>query len=192
MSSLIDARPARLRDTEFFAMVESGAFGDRRVYLWNGRLCEKMAKSTQHAFVNERISRAVRALLPDTWETWHENPVHLGRWHVPLPDFAVVRGPLDRYRDRGPEPADVGLVVEVAVTSLKADLGKRADRYAQFGVPSYWVADVGKGQIVEHRRLVVTAGVASYGDVRRLGASDEVELALGGAAVGRIPMTDIF
>jgi hypothetical protein len=47
MSSLIDARPARLNDREFAAMVESGAFGERRVYLWNGRLCEKMAKSTR-------------------------------------------------------------------------------------------------------------------------------------------------
>ena len=151
-----------------------------------------MAKSAQHALVNERISRAVRALLPDDWETWHDNPVHLGRWHVPLPDFADVRGPLDRYRDSGPGPADVGLIVEVAVTSLKADLGKRADRYAEFGVPCYWVADVGKGQIVEHRGPAGPRGAASYSEINRRSAGDEVELVLSGISVGRIAMADIF
>jgi Uma2 family endonuclease len=140
----------------------------------------------------ERISFAVRSLLPRDWETWHSNPIHLGPSHVPSPDFAVVRGPLDRYRDRGPEPSDVGLIVEVAVTSLKADLGKRADRYAEFGVPCYWVADVGKRQIVEHRSLSGPPGAASYGEINRRGAGDEVELILGGIAVGRIPMADIF
>lgn len=46
MSPLIDARPARLTAAEFFAMVESGAFGERRVFLGDRRLCGKTAKTT--------------------------------------------------------------------------------------------------------------------------------------------------
>jgi Uma2 family endonuclease len=189
---LIDARPARLRDTEFIAMVESGAFGDGRVYLWDGRFCEKMAKIPQPAFVNERISRAVRALLSHDRETWHQNPVHLGRRHVPLPDFAVVRGPLERYLDHEPEPPNVGLVVEVAVTSHKADPGSRAERYAEAGAPCYWVADVNQGEVAEHHGPGPVGVPSEYADVRHHGPGDEIELALDGAAIGRIPTASIF
>jgi Uma2 family endonuclease len=192
MSSLIDARPARLTAAEFFAMVDSGAFGDRRVYLWNGRLCEKMAKSRSHAYITERIDRAVKAVLPATWETWHENPVHLGRRYVPLPDFAVVRGPLEQYQRRDVEPSDVGLIVEVAVTSLKVDLEKRSARYAEFGIPCYWVADVAKKQIVEHRGPRLGRGTPSYDEVRRLGIGDEAGLVLDRVEVGRVAISDIF
>ena len=59
-------------------------------------------------------------------------------------------------------------------------------------MPCYWVADVGKGQIVEHRGPGAPSGVASYGDVRHHGPGDEVELILDGVAVGRIPIADIF
>ncbi len=192
MSSLIDARPARLSDTEFFAMVESGAFGDRRVYLWNGRLCEKMAKTNAQAFVAVRIAKALAAILPPGWDVWQESPIHLGTRHVPLPDLAVIRGPEERFRNATPGPFDAALVVEVAVSSLSVDLGKRAAAYAKAGVSCYWVADVAHGRIVEHRGPGVRAGVASYGVVRHHGPGDEVELVLDGAPVGRIPLSGIF
>lgn len=192
MTSLIDARVTDLTAEEFSVLIEAGAFGDRRVFLWAGRVCEKMAKSKAHAFVAERVSVAVRSLLPPDRMTWHENPIRLGRKHVPLPDFSVVRGPLGRYRRKNPAPADVGLVVEVAVTSLAADLGKRAARYARAGVPCYWVADAVNRRIIAHRRPRVVDGVASYTAVERLEVRDEVELDLAGVVVGRIALSEVF
>jgi Uma2 family endonuclease len=192
MASLIDARVTDLTAEEFSVLLEAGVFGDRRVFLWAGRVCEKMAKANAHAFVAERISKAVGRLLPADWETWHENPIRLGRKHVPLPDFSVVRGPLDRYRRRNPQPDDIGLVVEVAVTSLAADVGKRAARYARSGVPCYWVADAVNRQIIAHRGPRVVGAVASSAAVERVSVGDEVELELAGVAIGRIALADVF
>lgn len=77
MPSLIDARVADLTGDEFSAMVEAGVFGDRRVFLWDGRACVKMAKTTVHGFVGFRIARAVTAILPPGWDVWHEEPIRL-------------------------------------------------------------------------------------------------------------------
>ena len=111
---------------------------------------------------------------------------------MPLPDFSIIRGPLDRYRRRWPGPEDVGLVVEVAVTSLAADLGKRASRYARAGVPCYWVADAVNRRIIAHGRPRVVDGVASYATVECLEFGDEVELALADVVVGRVALAEIF
>ena len=184
MTSLIDARVADLTGDEFSAMVEAGVFGDRRVFLWNGRVFEKMAKTTVHGFVGFRTAKAITAILPPGWAVWHEEPIRLGATYVPLPDLAVLRGPEDRYRSRHPEPEDVGLIVEVAVTSLAKDLGEQAAEYARAGVASYWVADVPNSRIIAHRDPRVEGEVASSGSVVRRGIGDEIELILDGVGVG--------
>jgi hypothetical protein len=48
--------------------------------------------------------------------------------------------PADRTRRR--HPASALLVIEVAVTSLAIDLGRKAALYAAADVPEYWVVDV--------------------------------------------------
>jgi len=47
--------------------------------------------------------------------------------------------PAGRYRQAHPERAL--LVVEVAVSSLRIDLGEKARRYAAAGFPEYWVIE---------------------------------------------------
>jgi hypothetical protein len=52
----------------FSRMVESGLIPrDRRVFLSNGRLYEKMAKTKAHGYVGAAINRAVNRRLPDGW-----------------------------------------------------------------------------------------------------------------------------
>ncbi len=192
MSTLISSRLARFDATEYFAGLEAGIYGDRRVFLWGGRLCEKMAKTKAHAFVEGTLSDALRAIVPAPWIVRGETPIRLGGKYVPLPDLLIVRGPWAGYRDRRPTPADVGLVVEVAVTSRAKDLGPQAAKYARAGVACYWVADVVHRRIVEHRVPRVEEGVASYEIVREHGVGDHIELILDGAVVGRVAVSDLF
>jgi Uma2 family endonuclease len=192
MTTLISARPARVDADEFFATIEAGVLGDRRVFLWGGRIFEKMAKTKAQAFVAFRIAKRISAALPDGWDVWHENPVRLDKKNVPLPDLAVLKGPDEQYRDRRPEPGDVGIIVEVAVTSLTKDLGPQAAKYARAGVPCYWVADVARRRIVEHRGPKVEEGVGSYETVRELGPGNEIDVILDAAAAGRIAVSDLF
>ncbi len=46
---------------------------------------------------------------------------------------------------------DAKLVIEVSDSTLKDDLGKKAQLYAANGIPEYWVIDLGAKETVVHR-----------------------------------------
>lgn len=58
---------------------------------------------------------------------------------LPQPDIAI--GPRIASGERAPR--DAVLVIEVADSSLRFDLGRKAQIYAKAGVPEYWVLDIG-------------------------------------------------
>ena len=114
-------RPVEFTADQFFGMIEAGLFEPgRRLFLWGGRIYEKMAKSVERTPSSRRGSPASLTLrLPDGWIVWAENPIRLDESHAPLPDIPVVRGDGAEYvrSGRHPAAADVGLIVEVAVTN---------------------------------------------------------------------------
>src|SRR5436190_17903754 len=76
----------------FSRMVESGLIPqDRRVFLLNGRLYEKMAKTKAHGSVGASINMALVPQLTAGWSLWPESTIALDPTNAPLPDFAVVR-----------------------------------------------------------------------------------------------------
>ena len=83
-----------------------------------------------------------------------------GRQSVPQPDIAWVR-PRD-YAASRPQAGDALLVIEVAETSLRYDLGEKAAVYAAGGVPEYWVVD----PAAEVVRRLRTPGMAAYAERR--------------------------
>jgi Uma2 family endonuclease len=65
-------------------------------------------------------------------------PLAAGEYSEPEPDIAVV--PIDEPRDRHPQRALH--VIEVADSTVRLDLGRKARIYAAAGVPVYWVIDL--------------------------------------------------
>jgi Uma2 family endonuclease len=189
MTTVTASRVAKVSDDEYFAMVEAGVFGDRRVFLWGGRLFEKMAKTKAHVYLEGTISDALRAVALDPWIVRGENPLRLGGRYVPLPDVVVVRGPWSRYRDRRATPDDVGLVAEIAVTSLAHDLSVQAAVYARAEVACYWVVDALHRRVIEHRGPCPDG---TYATVREHGPGDHIDVVLAGALAGRIAVADLF
>jgi Uma2 family endonuclease len=149
----VEVMPYPITSDVYFQMIEQGLIPqDRRVFLWGGRLYEKMAKTKAHSAVqNAFIGALARRLGPGLF-VGAENPVRLDVTHVPLPDVVVARGaPLDYFDTRYPEGRDVALVVEVAVSSLPEDLGVRLLRYAAaLPLAVYVVADVRHRQVLVH------------------------------------------
>ena len=65
-------------------MVESGLIPqDRRGFLLDGRLYEKMAKTKAHGSVGAAVTRAVDRRLPDDWSLWPESTVVLDPTNAP-------------------------------------------------------------------------------------------------------------
>jgi hypothetical protein len=187
--------PVDLTSDLFFEMIEAGLFTpDRRVFLWGGRLCEKMAKTTAHAITSVMIYNTLSRRLPADWLLWPENPVALDARHAPLPDVTVVRGPVELYarERRHPRADDVGLIVEIAVSSLAKDLGERAEKFARALVSNYWVADVRNHRIIAHTGPEIIAGVGCYSRVSEHGLAEDIPLVLDGREVARLPVAELL
>lgn len=80
---------------------------------------------------------------------------------MPEPDIAVTAEP----EGEGLIPlSSLALIVEVADTTLRTDLGRKAKIYAREGVAEYWVVDVRKALI--HQLWAPVDGV--YAERREL------------------------
>ena len=56
-------------------MVEAGVYGPSDpVFLWDGRLVEKMSKGHPHSFTSMSLLYILVRMLPDGWHVTHELP----------------------------------------------------------------------------------------------------------------------
>ena len=128
---------------QFYALVDSGSFADRRVELVGGRIVEKEPMGPQHGRAIRRIAAAYRQNLTaqgvdDRYEVMQQSGFAMPDGGVRLPDIAVVTAEDADRSDANPSFAF--LIVEVARTSLEKDLAK-AVQYAQVA-QEYWVVDL--------------------------------------------------
>jgi Uma2 family endonuclease len=205
MSTAIEAAPPRTSSGDVpydltiylvSRMVEMGLIPkDRRIYLRDGRLYEKIAKTRAHGYVGAAVTRAVDRRLPDGWSLWPESTIVLDPTNAPLPDFAVVRGahPLDfAAPERYPGPGDIGLLIEVAVTSLHDDLTTALEHYARARIPAYWVVDVPGRRILVHTEPRVVDGRGEYARIETYRPGQALPLVLDGQEVARIPFDELL
>ncbi len=193
-----EAMPYRLTADDYFRMVDDGILPhDRRVWLWEGRLYEKMAKKTlPHAVAFSKVVSALAQVLPPGWCLWPENPITVASDKVPLPDLTIIliRGEPDddKRRGRRPEPSDVGLVIEIAGTSLRVDTGPTLEEYARAFLPVYWVLDLVGRRVLACRQPVVEGGRGRYDSVESFGPDQSLPLLLDGREIIRIPVRDLL
>ena len=102
-------KAAAITVDEYERMIEDGTIGeDDPIELIEGRLVAKMTKKPDHMSSSGRARRAIESVLPSGWHARVEGPVRIpSRDSEPEPDLAVVRGEIDDYEDRHPDPADV-------------------------------------------------------------------------------------
>ncbi len=80
--------------------------------------------------------------VPSGWDLREEKPVRIPDFDEPEPDLAVVSGTRDDYADHHPGPGDIGLLVEVAESSLAWDRGAKLAAFARAGVSVYWIVNL--------------------------------------------------
>lgn len=132
-------------------MVEAGVLGeDPHVELIEGELIHMSPQSTLHVVASRWLMRRMfRELDPNVWTVTAQAPAVLERHSAPEPDIYVFPASI---RDRDLRGPDIALVVEVAVSSLAFDLGRKAGLYARHGVQEYWVVDAEARRFVVHRQ----------------------------------------
>src|SRR6266702_825880 len=111
--------PARERISvdEYHRMIDQGMFDNRRVELLDGVVVEKMTHNPPHDGTIQLVEVALAPARPAGWCVRIQSSVTLST-SEPEPDLCVAWGNQRTYLSRHPGPADIGLVVEVADSSL--------------------------------------------------------------------------
>lgn len=146
----VDAEPYRLPLTvrDFLLLDEAEAFaGVGQVELIGGEIFKMAPLHRPHARIVPLLSiafdRALRAIdVP--YEVLAEPSTELDSENLPQADL-VISDPAD---EQFVSKSNVRLLVEVAVTSLKHDLGPKLRLYARSGIPEYWVVDVNGRKVI--------------------------------------------
>lgn len=179
----------RLSVEQYEAMVASGVFKKRdRLELINGFLVSKMTEHPPHAVASTMLWEAILRILAPGWHLRLDKPLRIPECKsVPEPDLVMVRGSVQDYLDAHPGPADVGLVVEVADSSLELDRAMMAV-YGGTGIPVYWIVNL------VDRQLEVYSGPRTTGYASReiLKSGDAVSLIHEGALLGKIFVDELL
>ena len=179
----------RISVDRYDRMVESGSLGeDDPIELLSGVIVWKMPKNPKHSTVVRRCQRLIEGLIPAGWHVRKQEPVRIPDYDEPEPDLAVVRGDDRLYENQHPGPRDVGLIIEVAESSLTRDRGLKREIYARAGIPAYWVVNLVDWQVESYADPVGGA----YPAPKVLSESDSVELIIEGDMAGVISVADLL
>src|SRR4051794_37144846 len=126
---------------QYHQLIEAGVLwsGDP-VELLERRIVTRLRRTPAHEAITGLTEDAIRPHLPAEWHLRIKSAVTTSD-SEPEPDLLVIRGPARRYIDHHPSPAEVGLLDEVADTSLPIDRGLKRRIYAR-GIPMYWIVNV--------------------------------------------------
>jgi Uma2 family endonuclease len=176
----------RLTVDQYHDMIRLGILtADDPIELLDGLLVTKMPKKPRHSYVTQYLRDYLARLLVAGWLVDSQEPVTLDA-SEPEPDVMAVRGQLRDYRDRHPGPQDVGLLVEVADSTLERDRGIKKFIYALAGIPVYWIVNLVDRQVEVYTQPSGPAAMPDYAQRQDFGLADIVPVIIDGQQIGAI------
>src|SRR5438034_3315527 len=158
-----DASIARFSVAKYQRMIEAGILtAEDKVELLENYVVLKMPKNPPHDGTLDLVKAALGAILPPGWLLRVQQTIVLPD-SQPEPDFAVVRGNPRSFIARHPGPADVGLIVEVADSSLLRDQRDKTRIYARGGIAVYWIVNLVDQRVEVYTQPSGVTAVPAYG-----------------------------
>jgi Uma2 family endonuclease len=153
---------------EIEAMVAAGIIdGDERFELIGGEVVPMSPKGARHELVKRDLNELFQPARPTGISIVPETTLRLDENAFLEPDFCVFPREIAPGDVRG---HDVLLVIEIADTSLRYDLGRKIGIYATFGIPEVWV--INANTLVTHVHRALDA--EGYRTVFEAGPADEI------------------
>ncbi len=182
----------RFSVAEYHKLIEIGILTeDDNLELLDGYLVHKMSRNPPHDATLQLIQDTLPRLLPSGWCLRMQSAITLSR-SEPEPDAAVVRGNARSYATQHPKPADIGLVIEVADSTLDADRLDKGRIYAEAGIAYYWIVNLVDRQIEVYTLPSGTTATPSFARRQDYRMGDDVSLLLDAALVANIPVRDLL
>jgi len=180
----------RLTVAQYHEMIENSILGEgEKVELLDGILVKMMSRNHDHDYGIQALLQLLFKALPDAWGIRPQCAITLAA-SEPEPDYAVVRGPATNYRTHHPTPGEIGLVIEVADSSLRRDQRLKAAIYAEAGLPVYWIVNLADRVVEVYTRP--NAAERRYEDRADIPVGETIPLVLDGAEVARLPVGEFM
>ncbi|MDP2786960.1 MAG: Uma2 family endonuclease [Pseudomonadota bacterium] len=145
----------RINAEQFHTMAEVGMFvPGERVELIEGEIIDMAPIGSFHCGNVGWLTQTFAEIIRGEAIVWVQNALRLSPTVEVYPDLALLKPRADFYRTAHPGPDDVLLVVEVADSSSAYDRGIKADLYARYAIPEYWIVDIPARMIRFHRSPV--------------------------------------
>ncbi len=127
---------------EYHQMIAAAVLTENdAVELLEGWIVPKMPHNPLHDWTVQGIDDQLRLRLPPGWGIRIQMAVTLLD-SEPEPDVAVVVGDRRKFRNRHPGPEDIGLIIEVAESTLRQDRTEKAAIYARAEIKHYWIVNL--------------------------------------------------
>ena len=182
----------RFSVAEYHRLIQIGILTeDDNLELLEGYLVHKMTRNPPHDSALHRTLKRLNRLLTAGWDVRVQTAVTLTQ-SEPETDLAVVREDVDEYATRHPGPADIGLVIEVADTTLLGDRTDKGRIYARAGIECYWIVNLHDAQVEVYTGPSGPTASPGYGQRKDHRVGDTVPLVLDGVQAAAIAVTDLL
>jgi Uma2 family endonuclease len=155
----LDRRAFTVEEVE--RMLEAGILDwDDKFELIDGELVPMNAQNTPHSLIKSRIGRWFGRVLDDSFDVGVDVTIRVHEKALLEPDVVLMRR-LDAKAKGFVNISAALLVIEVADTTLKRDMGVKARAYAKAGLAELWVVDLEARVTHVHR----APGGKGYGSI---------------------------
>jgi len=177
---------------EYHVMIRHGILSeDDNIELLDGYLVHKMSRNPPHDAALQLFQSAVPPCLPTGWCLRMQSAITLPT-SEPEPDGAVVRGNTRTYVSTHPLLRDVGMVAEIAESSLDSDRIDKGPIYAAASIPHYWIINLIDRQIEAYSGPSGPGPNPHYSQRTDYRSGSHIPLVLDGIEVAQIAVDDLL
>jgi Uma2 family endonuclease len=181
----------RLSVAQYHGMINAGLLTEHdRVELLEGLLIAKMPHNPPHDATIHIIHSETQPRVPPGWSIRIQSAVTLGK-SEPEPDLALVRGDARRFLKAHPVARDIGVLIEVADSTIAEDRIVKGRIYARAFVPVYWLVNL-QDYRIEVYTEPRTGRRPRYSARQDYGPGDVVPLIIDGREVARISVRKLL
>ena len=137
----------RFTRNEYHRIATTGLFADKQVELLDGEIIVMSPKLSSHSYAVNRLMYALITAFGSRALVRVQDPIVLNDRSEPEPDLVVCQADPGQYKQAHPRADQVLLVIEVADSSLSYDRTRKAQAYADSGIPEYWIVNLQDRQV---------------------------------------------
>ena len=187
-----DASTARFSVARYQRMIAEGILtSEHPVELLENYVVNKMPRSPRHDGTIQLLVKRLGRRLPDGWDVRSQSAIRLSD-SQPEPDLAIVRGDEATYLTRHPNAGDIGVLIEVAESSLLRDQRDKSRIYARADIAVYWIVNLSDRRIEVHSAPTGPTEAPEFMASQSYDSGESVPLSLAGSEPLSIPVDDLL